>query len=65
MGDVGGGDVERGCAEGVGDVDAKGLAASGEVKDLAEGCVAEVVGREGVLRFGDLLGCGPGDYPGG
>jgi len=65
VGDVDGGEVERGGSEGVGDVDAEGIAACGEVDDLAEGSVAEVVRGEGILGLGDLLGGGPGDDPGG
>ncbi len=45
-------------------MDAERAAAGGEVNDLAEGGVAEVVGREGVLRLGDLLRGTPGGDPG-
>jgi hypothetical protein len=49
--------------EGVGEMDAQGWAAHGEMDNLAESGVAEVVGDLGVLRLGDLLGSGPGAYP--
>ena len=65
VGDVDGGEVERGGSESVGDMDAESVAAEREVEDLAEGSVAEVVRGEGILGLGDLLGGGPGDDPGG
>jgi hypothetical protein len=33
------------------------------MEDLADGGVAEIVFGESVVRFGNLLGCGPGDDP--
>jgi len=62
---VGGGDVEGAGAKGVREMDAELGATGGEVDDLAEGGVAEVVGWQGVLGFGDLLGGCPGDDPDG
>jgi hypothetical protein len=44
-------------------VDAKRVAAGGEVHDLAEGRVGEVCGGESVLRFRDLLRGAPGGDP--
>jgi hypothetical protein len=52
---VRGGDVESFGSEGVGEMYAQRCAADGEMKDLANSGVAEIVGRERVLRFRDLL----------
>ena len=56
-------DMQRLGSEGVGEMDAECGTADGEVDDLADGGVAQVVGRERILRFGNLLRCSPGGYP--
>ena len=61
--DVDRGDVERLGSEGVGKMNTQGLAANGEVDDLAHGGFAEVVCRESVLWFGNLLRGSPTGYP--
>ena len=58
-------DVEGFDSEGVGDVNAESRASEREMKYLADGGVAEIVGRKGVVGLGDLLGAGPGDDPDG
>ncbi len=47
----------------VGEMDADGGAAGGEVEDLPEGGVVEVVCGQGILRLGNLLRCAPGGDP--
>ena len=56
-------DAERLGSEGVGEMDTQSLAAYGEVDDLADGGIAEVVGRQGILWFGNLLRCSPTGDP--
>ena len=63
MGDVDGCEVERFGSECVGEMDAQGRAADGEMDDLPDGCVTQVVGLHGVLWFGNLLRCAPGGNP--
>ncbi len=55
MGDVDGGEGEGQGAEGVGEADADGWAADGEMDDLAEGGVVEELRRDGALRLDELL----------
>ena len=62
-GDVHGREVQGLGAEGIGEVYAQRRAADGEMEDLAHGGVAQVVERQGVLRFGNLLRCAPGGDP--
>ena len=50
-------------SEGVGEMDADGGSADGEVDDLPESGVGEVFRRERVVRLGNLLGCSPGGDP--
>ena len=57
------GEVERQNPEGVGEMDAEGRAANGEMHDLAERGVVEESGWDGVLRLGRLLRGGPGADP--
>lgn len=61
--DVGRRNVEGFGSEGVGEVDADGGAAGGEMEDLTEGGVVEVVRGKGIRRFGNLLRCAPGCDP--
>lgn len=56
-------DVERLGSEGVGEMDTERGAADGEVNDLADGGIAEVVWWQGILWFGDLLRGSPGGHP--
>jgi hypothetical protein len=60
---VDGGEAERLGAEGVGEVNAEGGTADGEADELAEGSVAEIVGRDGIRGLGNLLGGGPAGDP--
>ena len=63
MGDVDRGDVEGFEAEGVGEMDSQGGSADGEMNDLPDGGVAQIVRGHGVLGFGDLLRSSPARYP--
>jgi len=62
--DVHGCDVERRGPKRIRQADAERGAADGEVDDLADGGVAEIVGRDGILGLGNLDGSGPGAGPG-
>jgi hypothetical protein len=44
-------------------VDSEKASADGEMENLSDSGVAEVVGRKRVVWFGNLLGGGPGDDP--
>lgn len=53
--DVDRGDVESFSAEGIGEMQADGRSADGEVHNLAQSCVREIFRRQSVVGFGDLL----------
>ena len=57
------GEVERFGSESVGQVDADGGSANGEMDNLAQRGVGEVFKRQRVVRLRDLLGGSPGGYP--
>src|SRR5215471_4388554 len=63
MRDVDAGQAKHFGSERVGDVDTEKRSASGEMEDLSDGGIAEIVGGQSVVRFGNLLGGGPGDDP--
>src|SRR5262252_1474475 len=63
MRDVDAGQAKHFSSERVGDVDTEKRSASGEMEDLSDGGFAEIVGGQSVVRFGNLLGGGPGDDP--
>src|SRR5262244_3386931 len=64
MRDVDASQVKRFGSERVRDVDTEKRSARGEMEDLSDGGVAEIVEGQSVVRFGNLLGGGPGDDPG-
>jgi hypothetical protein len=60
---VHGRDVQGLGSECIREMHSHGRASEGKVKKLAHGCVAQILGRNGILGLGDLLRSSPRDYP--